>query len=179
MISLSSHLRAHVAAYLATSFALGATSWAIGNGPPFVSGGGEITSSATPEVPATPVDLQTTGLNRDEQGPAFLAIEGFGEFYLAGCFLVLGVGPEYVRALAGYRNTTDHPVDLESIGRVASGENVSLDGYNNTNSQLLAYESTNGKKGEVVTHIATAHWTIQQDSDRRTCRTYSQVIEQP
>jgi hypothetical protein len=52
-----------------------------------VTGGGEITSSAALDAPATAVDLNTDELDPNEQGPVFPSIPDFGEYYLAGCWL--------------------------------------------------------------------------------------------
>src|SRR5689334_3859228 len=124
---LGHHVAQHFVAYIALFFALGGTAWAVGNGPPFVAGGGEITSSAALDVSATPINVNTNELDPNEQGPAFLSIAGFGEYYLAGCWLIQGVGPEYVDWMVGYRNTTDHAVE-GGFGVAQPGANIDLRG---------------------------------------------------
>src|SRR5215510_10395969 len=70
------HVRDHFVAYLALFFALSGTSWAVGNGPPFVSGGGAILTGA---ASTPPFDLLTS------TGPNILNVPGFGDVYIAEC----------------------------------------------------------------------------------------------
>ncbi len=62
-------VRQHLVAYLALFFALGGTSYAVGNEPPFVRGGGAVLTGA---ASTTPFDLLTT------TGPDVLTVPGFG-----------------------------------------------------------------------------------------------------
>jgi hypothetical protein len=177
---LQTHVRGNLVAYVALFFALGGSAWAVGNGPPFVTGGGYIASSESLDMRATAVDLSTETPELNKDGPAFAAIPGFGEFYLAGCWLIQGVGPEYVTSQVGYRNTTDHVVDIESVGFVQPGENNNLGGISLPNDSLLAFKAmTSGHAPQSVTHFASVKWTVQEDLATTSCRTYFQVIVQP
>jgi hypothetical protein len=175
---LGHHVGQHLVAYIALFFALSGTAWAVGSGPPFVGGGGEITSSAALDVPATAVDLNTEELHPNEQGPAFLLIPDFGEYYLAGCWLIQGVGPEYVTSQVGYRNTTAHAVE-GVFGVAQPGANIDLRSVSANDDQLGSKTTSSGHSPQTVTHIASVHWIVQDDLATKSCRPYSQVIIQP
>jgi hypothetical protein len=175
---LQTHVRGNLVAYVALFFALGGTAWAVGDGPPFVAGGGEITSSAALDVPATAVDLNSVELDPNEQGPAFLSIPDFGEYYLAGCWLIQGVGPEYVTSMVGYRNTTGHVVE-GVFGVAQPGANIDLRPFDAFDDLLASKTAISGRSPKTITHIASVRWVVQEDLVSKSCRTYTQVVVQP
>jgi hypothetical protein len=177
MIRPLRHIRDNFVAYLALFIALGGTSWAVGNGPPFVDGGGTIQSAGIEVAAVTRPD---TGHIPPVNGPVFLKIAGFGELYVGGCWRLDPTPVGYPIGVADleYRNTTDHPIDVPNIV-VLPGDSVNL-GVDGTQTEQLAYRTkTDRRSPQVVTHVASLVVSGFADLQTSTCRMQTQVTVQP
>jgi hypothetical protein len=111
------HIRQHFVAYVALFFALGGTSWAVSNGPPYVSGGGEIVTGSIAAAPFTVFD---------HPGLVVLTIEGFGNVRMDDCQEVDAQGDLY--GGLSFENTSSSRIDVPGsvAGFVDPGQSVDL-----------------------------------------------------
>jgi hypothetical protein len=173
---LVAHIRQHRVAFLALFFSLGGTSWAVSNGPPFVRGGGEIRTGV--------VDVAAMPEQSPAPGPVLLELPGFGELFVAQCVHLTEGSYETVRGWVGYRNTTDHPVDVPGqtdnvVQPGATNPNISAD-TDGMRTQQFAYRTAakQARGMQTRTHVATVVISGVGDLNTDTCRLQAQATTQ-